>query len=104
MELDELHVGNPATCSPGHGDTVAGRGVRVGRIEIDLAGTSGRDQRIGGPHGDDLAVAAIKNIGTKAALLLAAKFVAGNQVDRDMTLENRNVGRCPYLARQRFLH
>ncbi len=42
MKLDELHVGNDRTGPPGHGHAVAGRDVRIGRIEINLSATAGR--------------------------------------------------------------
>ena len=41
VELHELHVGHAAAGAPGHGDAVAGGGVRVAGVEIDLAGAAG---------------------------------------------------------------
>ena len=41
MELDELHVGDPAAGAPGHGDAVAGGGVGVAGVQVDLAGAAG---------------------------------------------------------------
>ena len=43
VKLDEFHVGNATTGTPGHGDPVAGGGVRIGRVQIDLAGAARRE-------------------------------------------------------------
>ena len=37
MELDELHVGHPATCAPGGRNAIAGGGVGIGRVKVHLA-------------------------------------------------------------------
>ena len=69
MELDEFHVGDPAAGAPGHGDAVAGRSVGIRRIQINLAGAAGRDQRIRGAERDDLTVDAVEHVGAKAAVV-----------------------------------
>ncbi len=43
VELDELHVGHATAGAPGHRDAVAGGGVGIGRIAIDLADAAGRE-------------------------------------------------------------
>ena len=48
VELDELHVGDPAAGAPGHGDAVAGRGVGIGRVQVDLAGAAGGQHGVAG--------------------------------------------------------
>ena len=92
MELDEFHVRYPAACPVGHGDTVTRGGVRVGGIEVDLAGAAGGDQRVRGADRDDLAGKVVQDIGSVAALVSRAELFAGNQVDGDMVFENGDVG------------
>jgi len=41
MKLDEFHVSYPATGAPAHGNAITGRGVRIGRVEVNLAGATG---------------------------------------------------------------
>jgi hypothetical protein len=53
MKLDELHIGNTATCSPAHCDAVACRGIRISRVQINLAGSSGRKDGIARRNRDD---------------------------------------------------
>ena len=45
VELDELHVRDAAAGAPRHRDAVAGGGVGIGGVEVDLAGAAG------GQHG-----------------------------------------------------
>ena len=76
MELDEFHVADPAAGAPGHRDAVAGRGIGVAGIAVDLADPAGgehdrhRRQRL-----DPLAVD-IERIDAIAARRLAALQVA----------------------------
>ena len=42
MKLDELHVCNLYARTPCHRHTVAGRNVRIRRVQIDFAATAGR--------------------------------------------------------------
>jgi hypothetical protein len=57
VELDEFHIGDAAAGAPGHRDTVAGGGVGVGRVQVDLAGAAGGQHGVVGGEGDDLAAA-----------------------------------------------
>jgi hypothetical protein len=41
VELDELHVADPAAGAPGHRDAVAGGGVGVAGVAVDLAHAAG---------------------------------------------------------------
>ncbi|EXI69489.1 MAG: hypothetical protein AW07_04232 [Candidatus Accumulibacter sp. SK-11] len=104
MELDELHVRNPAAGAPRHRNAVTGRGVGVGRVEVDLARSAGSEQRAAGAEGQDLAVAAVQHVSTMAALIVAAELGTGDQIDRDVILENADVGLLANLARQCSLH
>ena len=46
VELDELHVRHAAAGAPCHRDAVAGRGVGIGRVQVDLAGAAGGQHRV----------------------------------------------------------
>ena len=41
MELIEFHIGCAAACAPGHSDAVATGSVRIGGVEVRLAGSTG---------------------------------------------------------------
>ena len=68
MELDELHVGDAAAGAPGHGDAVAGRGVGIGGVEVDLAGAAGGEHGMAGAEGDHPVAVAVEHIGAEAAV------------------------------------
>ena len=53
MKLIELHIGDAATCSPGHRDTVAGGSVWIAGVEVDLACSAGREHNTGAGNGRD---------------------------------------------------
>ena len=44
VELDELEIRDGRAGTIGHGDTIAGRHVRVGGFAVDLSGAAGREQ------------------------------------------------------------
>jgi hypothetical protein len=74
MKLDELHVRHPAAGTPGHGDTVAGGSVWIGRIEIDFAGAAGGNQSVLSAECQHLSGGVIQYVGTVAAPLPAPAF------------------------------
>jgi len=41
VELDEFHVGYASARAPGGCDAITRRSVRVGGVEVNLAGTTG---------------------------------------------------------------
>ncbi len=92
VELDELHVGHPAAGAPGHGDAVAGRGVRVGGVEVDLAGAAGGEHGVAGGEGLDLARALVQRVDAEELPLLAAGAPAGDEIDGDVLLEGVMLG------------
>lgn len=59
---------------------------------------------MGRPHRDDFATVAIERVSAVAAVVGHAELVAGDQVDRDVPLENGDVRMQANLARQRVLH
>ena len=104
VELNELHVGDAAAGAPGHGDAVAGCRVRIGRVEIDLAGTARGDNGVGRGDGYDFVVVDVENVGAPAAIGLEAELCAGDQVDDDVSLEHRDVRVRAYLLIECLLH
>ena len=92
VELDELHVPDPAAGPPGHGDPVAGRGVRVRRVAVDLADAAGREhdgrrrKRL-----DALPVDVERVDAVAAGGLVAVEMARGDQVDRHPALAHRDV-------------
>ncbi len=105
VKLDELHIGDPATGPPGHGDAVAGRDVRVAGIQVDLARATGGQHHAAGRHRDDVASGNIQQIGTVASPLYPAAVlvVGGDQIDRDVVLEYPDIGVAIELADKRRL-
>ena len=88
MKLDEFHVCHAAARSPSHGDAVAGGGVGIGGIEVNLAGAPGRQHRVLRANGADRACYAIQHISAVAAVALLTgvsgqltQFGAGNEID-----------------------
>ena len=69
MKLDELHVGDRRAGAPGHGHAVAGRDVRIGRVEINFPATAGREHDPIRANRFDLASFFIENINAEATVL-----------------------------------
>ena len=53
MKLDEFHVCDAATRAPAHGDAIAGRGIGIGGVKINLAGAAGRQHGVMRANGAD---------------------------------------------------
>jgi len=103
VELDEFHVRYPAAGSPSHGDAVAGGSVRIGRVEVDLAGAARRQNRMIGGEGEDFVVGDIEHVGAETAFFGLANLWAGDQVYRNVMFEDRDAGVSPELLGQRSL-
>jgi len=103
VELNEFHVSDPAPGPPCHGDSVAGRSVRIGRIDVNLAGTARGQDGMARPNGFDATGAFVENIDTKTAQFGAIQLAANDQVDTDVLLEDRDVRVLPDLFGQGFL-
>jgi hypothetical protein len=97
MELDELHVGDPAAGTPCHRDAVAGRGVGVGGVQVDLAGAACRQHRVAGGDGDDPAVLYVLHIHADAAAVVAGR---PDQVDRNVLFQQHDVRVVAHLLFQ----
>ena len=85
MELDEFHVRHAGSGAIGHGHPVAGGDVGVGRIEIDLAATTGGQHRDSSGEGLNQARGFVEAIDPEAAVDAGpAEFLARDQIDRQM--------------------
>ena len=92
MELHEFHVRDPAAGAPAHGDAVAGGDVGIAGVDVDLAGAAAGDDHEAGLEGLDLIAAMIEQIGTEHAVARAAELAFGDQIDRRVVFEQRDVG------------
>ena len=104
VELDELHVADPAARPPRHRYAVAGRDVGVGGVQIDLAGAAGGEHRVARGEGDDLARLDVEHIRAEAAGAGLADLVADHQVDRDVVFEDVDVRMAAHMLAERRLH
>ena len=104
MELDELHVADAATGAPGGSDAVAGGGVGIGRVQIDLARAAGGQNGVCRAEGEHVATLHIQRISAVALVAGALELAVGDQVNQHVVLEHRDVGRAPQLGNQRALH
>ena len=71
VELDELHVRHPAARAPGHGDAVAGGGVGVGGVEVDLAGAAGGQDGVRRAEGQHLVGGLVERVQAQAGRVLS---------------------------------
>jgi len=96
VELNEFHVADPAAGAPGSRDAVAGRGVGVGGVEVDLARAAGAQHGVRRDEGLDLVGVLVEGVGAQAAALaIGAAFgmlVAQDQVGQHMAFEHLDIG------------
>ena len=104
MELDELHVAHAATGTPGHRDAVAGGDVGVGRIQVHLARSAGCDHGVARGEGEHALALDVEHVGAEAACARLAELVTGDQVDRDVVLEDVDVRVPAHMVAERGLH
>jgi hypothetical protein len=82
-----------AAGAPGHRDAVAGGGVGVGGVAVDLAGAAGGQHHRARGSVSTLPLVDVERVDAVAARLLVALQVArGDQVDRHPALAQRDVG------------
>ncbi len=92
MELVELHVGHAAAGAPGHGDAVAGGGIGVAGIEIDLAGATGGQHHVPRGIGVHVVVTALQHVGAETAVRPAIPQLArGNEIHGDMVFADVDI-------------
>ncbi len=91
VKLDELHVGNAAPGPPGHGNAVAGGGVRIAGVEIDLRGAPARQRHVAGTEGVDTIFGEVVCVQTQAAIATGqAELGRGDQIDGDVIFQQRD--------------
>ena len=94
MELEELHVGDRGAGPVGHGHAVAGRHVRVGRVEVDLPGPAGGEHGHRRGQGADGTAVPVEDVGAeRSAGSGHARPLAGDDVDGDLVLLDADAGR-----------
>src|SRR5688572_3900649 len=92
MELDEFHVGDGRAGTISHRDTIACRDVGIGRVKVNFATATSRQQDDGSGKGLNTSSSPVEHIDAHAAVgSIVAKLVTGNQVDGEVILENLDV-------------
>ena len=76
MELNEFHVGHPATGTPTHGNAVASGGVWIGGVKIYLASTAGGQNCVMGSDGVDFVAQAVERVSAIAMIVRVAELIA----------------------------
>src|SRR5690606_26544731 len=91
-------------CTPGHGDTVATGPVRIGGIQVRLAGATGSQYREAGRDGADLVAVFIQYIGAGAASVPQPQFASSQQIDGGAGGEETDVGMTSGTRHQSLEH
>ena len=94
MELHEFHVGYIGAGPPADRNSISGRNVGVAGVQVDLAGSTGRQHGELGAEGHHFPVLLVKDIGSEAAVgshFLVECLGLGDQVDSDMVLVKGDV-------------
>lgn len=104
MKLDEFHVGHATTGAPAHSNSVTGGGVGIGSVQIHLARAARRQNSVACGNRDGLIAQAVKRVGAIAIIVGAPQLIAGDQVDGDVVLQQRDIGVGHYLVGKRFLY
>ncbi len=94
-----MNIRHPTAGAPGHGNAVAGGGVRVGGVQIDLARAAGGEHGLVGQQGFDLVGMAVQYIGPQAARLGLTKLFAQDQVQTDMVFQYFDIRVGQHLGR-----
>ncbi len=103
MELNELHVGDIGASSPCHGNSIAGRDIRVAGIEVDLAGAPGGNHHGAGPESLNALAAAIENVGAHDTHMGLPDFGACDQIHCIAVLKKGDIGVLSCMLLQRGL-
>ncbi len=93
MELKELHVRELGAGPIRHRDSVAGRYVGIGGVEIDLPRTARSEHRRSRKIGLHLTAGFVEHVGTHHSPW-APKLGRFDEVDRHVVFGDVNVGRC----------
>src|SRR5437016_12210824 len=105
MKLNKLHVRDGRACAISHRHTVAGRDVRIGRVEINLAATTRGQQNAARSKSLDQASSSIQHVNTHTTVhvarastlpLLSLYHVSGTCVRSPSICRNRlDCPHCP---------
>ena len=108
MELDELHVGNPAASAPGHRDAIAGGGIGVGRVKINLTRAAGSQNSLASGNGFYVATLAVEHVGTQTTIFLSksqlANFAGRNQIHHDVMFHHVDIAVITHLRGEGVLN
>ena len=120
VELDELHVLHPAAGTPGCGDTVSGGRVRIGGVQVNLAGTARGQDGVRCGERLDAVLAFIQGVEANALARRparagpvcpgaavacgAGRHGTRDQVDQHVPVEDSDVGCRQYMLDQFFLY
>jgi hypothetical protein len=103
VELVELHVPDLGARAVRHGHAVAGRDVRVGRVEVDLPCAAGREDRGPREHGAHRRTGPLVEHVRADADVRAAEAREHDQIDRHVVLDEADVRVSLHLRQQRAL-
>ena len=104
MELNELHIADPATRAPGGGNAVAGGGIGVGGIQIHLTCAASGQNGLGCSKGGHLTGFYIQRIGPVTTVTCALQVPVSDRVHQHVVLKHRNVRRSLDPLNQGLLH
>ena len=104
VELDEFHIGNSASCAPGHGNAVARGCVGVGGVVVHFARAAASQHNVRAGQREYALRLFIQNVSTQNTGLFLAQTVAGDQVDHHVVFKQLNVGVVARFGFQRGLY
>ena len=92
MELDKFHVRDRRPRPPGHGDAVAGRDVRIGRVQVNLAAPAARQHHPQSAEGLHLARVLVEHVAPQATIFRGkTQLRARDEVHRHVALEDADI-------------
>ena len=100
VELVELHIADPAACTPGHGDTVSRSAIRVGGVAICFACAAGGKDGEAGPEQFDMVVFQVQYVGAHARVAGQCQLAIGDQIHGNPAGHQGDVGSCLGLGCQ----
>src|SRR5437868_2120701 len=88
VELNELHVCDRGAGPPGNRDAVAGRNVRIGGVEINLAATAGSQNDSIASNGLDRAGPVIEHVDAQGSIFSCKTELPGSdEIHRHVVLQ-----------------
>ena len=104
VELDEFHVRDRGAGTPGHGDAVAGRDIRVRRVEVNFPASPGGEDVDIAAQCLDLAGRLVQHIDTDATILhRIAELAGGDEVHGHMVFHDLDARMLGNLSQQCLL-